>query len=84
MLEKIRNTAPPITPAKIGTVWTFDEVLLVLDSVPEPDVEWGGEESEAFFLWGASFGTGGFAEPDGEAEGEEGLSRGGAATRLNW
>ena len=62
MLEKIRNTAPPMTPGKIGNVWTFGELLSVLDNVPEPGVEWGGGESEPFFLWGANFGPGGFAE----------------------
>ena len=48
MVEKRRNTVPPITPTKI---WTFGEVLFsVLDSGPEPDA--------AFFSGGVSFGTG--------------------------
>lgn len=74
MVEKRRNTAPPITPTKI---WTFGEVLFsVLGSAPEPGVECGVGELEAFFSEGVSFGTG-----EG-GEGSEGFSCGGLAARL--
>lgn len=68
MLEIRRKTAPPITLAKIGTRFFFDEVLL--DFASEPGVDRGGEESKALWLE-ASFGTGGAAEAGGEPEGED-------------
>jgi hypothetical protein len=59
MLEITRKTAPPIiTPARIGTLFFFDDVVLV-------------GESEAFSLGEseARFGTVGTAAADGECEG---------------